>query len=297
MNVVKTGNHLGARITDVDLSKPLDDTTFQSIHDAFFENQVVVFPNQQLTPEQQIAFTQRFGHLEQHVRKESRLQNQPEIFVISNLIGEDGKPLGAVDAGRFWHSDLSYKQNPSMLSALYSVEIPEKDGRIYGDTQYASVVAAYEHLPEVMKKRLEGLSAVHSYAYYRKKNRLAQQEEAKQGGRVIKEAELSDEQLKTVPDMSFPIVRTHPVTKRRTLFVNEAHVSHIEGLSVEESADILGQLYEHIVKPEFRHVHSWSRGDLLMWDNTAVQHKATFDYDLPLRRLMYRTTVRGSVPY
>lgn len=297
MKVVKTGANLGAEITGIDLSKPLDDALFKQVHDAFFDNQVVVFRDQHLEPEQQIAFTRRFGELEQHVRKESRLAGQPEIFIISNLIDENGKAVGAMDAGRFWHSDLSYKQQPSMLSALYSIEVPEKGGKIYGDTQYASTVAAYEHLPDDMKKRIEGLSAVHSYAFYRKKNRAAQQEEARQGGRVIHEAELSDDVLKTVPDMAFPIVRTHPVTGKRTLFVNEAHTSHIVGMDQAESDLILNQLYRHIVKPEFRHTHAWKKGDLLMWDNTSAQHKATFDYDLPLRRLMYRTTVRGSVPY
>jgi taurine dioxygenase len=294
MQVRKTGKHLGAEITGVDLSKPLSDAEFDAVKNAFFENEVVVFPNQDLPPQAQIAFTKRFGELEQHVRKESRLQDLPEIFIISNLINDDGKPVGAQDAGRFWHSDLSYKECPSLLSALYSIEIPERDGKIYGDTQYASVVAAYAGLPDDMKKRLEGLMAVHSYKYYRQKNRLAQEEEAARGGRTIKEAELSDEQLKSVPDMAFPIVRTHPVTGKKSLFVNEAHTSHVVGMDRQEGDQLLAELYAHIAKPEFRHVHSWGRGDLLMWDNTSVQHKATFDYDLPLRRLMHRTTVRGT---
>jgi taurine dioxygenase len=106
---------------------------------------------------------------------------------------------------------------------------------------------------------------------------------------------LTEAQLNSVPDVETPIVRTHPVTKRKGLFVNEAHTSHIAGLPPAESDALLKQLYEHIVKPEFQYVHSWRPGDLLMWDNAAVQHKANFDYDLPLRRLMYRTTVRGTV--
>jgi taurine dioxygenase len=297
MHVRKIGTHLGAEITGVDLSKPLSESEFNQVKDAFFENEVVVFPDQNLTPQAQVAFTKRFGELEQHVRKESRLPETPEIFILSNIIGEDGKAIGAQDAGRFWHSDLSYKEFPSLLSALFSIEIPERDGKVYGDTQYASVVAAYAALPEKMKARLEGLSAVHSYRFYRQKNRQAQKEEAARGGRVIEEAELTDEQLKAVPDMAAPIVRTHPVTGKKTLFVNEAHTSHIVGFEKTESEALLGELYAHVAKPEFRHVHSWKRGDLLMWDNTSAQHKATFDYALPLRRLMYRTTVRGSKPY
>jgi taurine dioxygenase len=132
---------------------------------------------------------------------------------------------------------------------------------------------------------------------YRAKNRRAQQEEQARGGRVVTEYELSDAQLKGVPDVEVPVVRTHPVTKRKGLFVNEAHTSRMCGMPEAEGNALLEQLYRHIVQPEFLYTHHWQPGDLLMWDNAAVQHKATFDYDLPLRRLMYRTTVRGSVPY
>ena len=296
--VKKLGRHLGAEISGLDLSKPIDEDTFQAFSKAFFENEVVVIKNQNITPQQHIDFTKRFGILEAHVRKESRHGGHDEIFVLSNIEGADGKPIGAIDAGRFWHSDLSYKEHPSMLSALYSVEIPmREDGVVLGDTHYASTTAAYDALSESMKKRLENLQSVHSYAFYRNKNRQAQKEEALCGGRVIEEKELSEEQLKTVPDVASPIVRTHPVTGRKGLFVNEAHTSHIVGVSETESKEILEELYQHIVQEEFRFKHTWGVGDLLMWDNCAAQHKATFDYRLPLRRLMYRTTVRGTVPF
>jgi taurine dioxygenase len=184
-----------------------------------------------------------------------------------------------------------------MLSALYALEVPVKDGRPLGDTSFASTTAAYEALSDDMKRRIEGLKNVHSYRYYRAKNIEAQKEERARGGRVIQEHVLTEEQLKSVPDVETPVVRTHPVTKRKGLFVNEAHTSHIVGMAKDESERLLGELYRHIVKPEFIYTHSWRPGDLLMWDNAAVQHKATFDYDLPLRRLMYRTTVRGSAPF
>jgi taurine dioxygenase len=113
---------------------------------------------------------------------------------------------------------------------------------------------------------------------------------------VVQEHAPSEAQMSSVPDTEAPVVRTHPVTGRRSLFVNEAHTSRIVGLPEEEAAALLARLCAHIVKPEFRYEHQWRAGDLLMWDNVAVQHKANFDYDLPLRRLMHRTTVRGSVP-
>jgi taurine dioxygenase len=297
ITVTKLGKHLGAEISGVDLSQELDSDTFAQVADAFFQNEVVVFRNQKITPAQQVAFTRRFGTLEQHVRKESRLAGHPEILVVSNVLDEKGNAIGAQDAGRFWHSDLSYKQEPSMLSALYAVEVPVKDGRVLGNTSFASTTAAFDALPDALKKRIEGLKNVHSYRYYRAKNQQAQKDEQARGERVVQEHVLTDEQLKSVPDVEVPLVRTHPVTKRKGLFVNEAHSPRIVGVSEEESDALLAQLCRHIIQPEFIYTHHWQANDLLMWDNAAVQHKATFDYDLPLRRVMYRTTVRGTTPY
>ena len=294
ISVRKLGRHLGAEIAGVDLSRPLDDDGFARIADAFFEHQVVVFRDQQLTPAQQIAFTRRFGELEHHVRKEHRLDGHPEILIVSNVVDERGVAIGVQDAGRFWHSDLSYKQVPSLLSALYALEVPVKDGVVLGATSFASTIAAYDALPESEQRRLQGLRNVHSYRYYRAKNLQAQKAEQARGARTVQEHALSEEQLRSVPDVEVPIVRTHPVTARKGLFINEAHTSHIAGLPQDEAAALLERLCAHIVKPEFRYEHRWRAGDLLMWDNAAVQHKANFDYDLPLRRVMHRTTVRGS---
>jgi len=294
--VRRIGKHLGAEIAGVDLSAPLPDAVFAQLASAFFDNQVVVFRGQRLRPAEQVAFTRRFGELEQHVRKESRLEGHPEILVVSNLLDDSGKPIGVQDAGRFWHSDLSYKAQPSLLSALYALEVPVREGRVLGDTGFRSCTAAYDALAPEMKRRLEGLQAVHSYRYYRGRNAGAQREDAARGGRKVHEHVPSAAQLATVPDVASPVVRTHPVTGRKGLFVNEAHTSEIVGMGRAESDALLGELYLQIAKPEFGYTHRWQPGDLLMWDNCSTQHKATFDYDLPLRRLMYRTTVRGPAP-
>ena len=294
ITVTRIGKHLGAEISGVDLSKPVDDATFEEIRKAFFDNEVVFFRNQKITPAQQVEFTRRFGVLEQHVRKESRLAGHPEILIVSNVLDEKGNAIGAQDAGRFWHSDLSYKKEPSMLSALYAIEVPVKDGRVLGDTAFASTTAAYEALPEETKKRIAGLKNVHSYRFYRNKNMQAQKEEQARGERVVQEHVLTEEQLASVPDVEVPVVRTHPVTGRKGLFINEAHSPSIVGLPKEESDKLLNELCQQVIKPEFQYTHHWQPGDLLIWDNAAVQHKAKFDYDLPLRRVMYRTTVRGT---
>ena len=167
ISVRKLGKHLGAEILDVDLSRPMDPGVFAGISSAFFEHQVVVFRDQKLTPSEQIAFTQRFGELEHHVRKEHRLAGYPEILIVSNVVDERGAAIGVQDAGRFWHSDLSYKRVPSLLSALYALEVPVRDGVVLGKTSFASVAAAYDALPEDQKRRLLGLRNVHSYRYYR----------------------------------------------------------------------------------------------------------------------------------
>jgi taurine dioxygenase len=293
ITVTRIGKHLGAEISGVDLSQALTGDTFMQVSRAFFENEVVFFRNQKLTPEQQIAFTRRFGVLEQHVRREHRLAGFPEILIVSNIRNELGTAIGSEDAGRFWHSDLSYKREPSLLSALYALEVPVRNGITLGNTAFASSTAAYAALPEDLKQRVRDLKNVHSYRSYRAKNIEAQGEEQARGGRVVQEHVVTEEQLNTVPDIESAVVRIHPVTGRRGLFVNEGHTDHIVGMARAESDALLKELCTHIVKPEFQYVHHWQAGDLLMWDNAAVQHKATFDYDLPLRRLMYRTTVRG----
>jgi len=296
VDVKRLGESLGAEISGVDLSRPLRDETFAQVAKAFFDNEVVVFRGQRLTPEQQIAFTRRFGELEHHVRRESCLAGFPEILIVSNVVDERGKAIGAQDAGRFWHSDLSYKREPSLLSALYALEVPVKEGRVLGETRFASATAAYEALPAETKQQLQGLRNVHSYRYYRAKNAQAQKADELRGRRV-QEHVPTEEQLKSVPDVEMPVVRTHPVTGRKALFVNEAHTSRIVGLGRAEGDALLAELYRHIVRPEFGYTHAWQAGDLLMWDNCAAQHKANFDYALPLRRLMHRTTVRGSAPF
>jgi taurine dioxygenase len=293
ITVKRIGAHCGAEISGVDLSRPLDEASFERIRSAFFEHQVVVFRGQRLQPQDQIAFTGRFGTLEQHVRKEHRLAGYPELLVVSNVLDAQGRAIGVEDAGRFWHSDLSYKRAPSLLSALYALEVPERDGVVLGHTSFASVAAAHDALPEDTQRRLSSLRNVHSYVFYRAKNAAAQKVEQARGDRTVQEHALTAAHLSQVPDVEAPVVRIHPVTGRKCLFVNEAHTARIAGLPRDESDALLAELCAHIVRPEFRYEHHWRAGDLLMWDNVSVQHKANFDYRLPLRRLMHRATVRG----
>jgi taurine dioxygenase len=281
MQIANSAAPLGAQITGVDLSKTLDDATFRAIEEVLHDRGVIVFRDQRLTEEEHIAFSRRFGGLEIHVASQYLKPGYPEILIVSNIV-ENGRPIGLADAGQYWHSDLSYVANPSRCSLLYALEVPAREGVVLGETMFASAAWAYTTLPEPMRTRLTGLSAIHRYG-----DRYRMQQAA--GGRGA----LSEEQLKKVPDARHPVIRLHPVTGRKVLFVNEGFTAFIEGMPEDESAAVLKELYRHITRPEALYQHIWRIGDLLIWDNCLTQHRAVRNYELPLRRRMHRTTVAG----
>ena len=286
LKVQRSSAPLGAEILGVDLSKEPDDAVFREIVDLFHEHEVVFFRDQQLTPEQHVAFSRRFGELEHHVRKDCCRPGFPELFVVSNVL-ENGKPIGSQDAGLFWHSDLCYMREPSRGSLFYAREVPhDAQGKPVGDTMFASGTAAYQALPEPEKRRLAELKAVNSYAkgYYR---------DRKSGARKP----LTEEQKKRTPDVEHPVVRTHPYSGRKSLFVNEGYTASVAGMSPQESDALLARLFEHSTRPEFVYRHQWRVGDFLIWDNCSTQHRAVMDYALPQRRLMERATLCGTAPF
>lgn len=281
MHIVNSAAPLGAEISGVDVREGLDDGMFRAIEEVFHERGVIVFRDQQLSEEDHIGFSRRFGGLEIHVATQYLKPGYPEILIVSNII-EEGRQIGLADAGQYWHSDLSYIANPSRCSLLYALEVPVRDGVALGETMFASAAWAYETLAEPMKTRLQGLSAIHRYG-----DRYRMQQAA--GGR----AALSEEELKRVPDVRHPVIRAHPVTGRKVVFVNEGFTARIEGMPAEESAAVLKELFGHITRAESLYQHNWRVGDLLMWDNCLTQHRAVRNYELPLRRRMHRTTVAG----
>lgn len=276
---------LGAEIVGVDLAQPLDDAAFARIVELFHRYEVAYFRDQRITPEQHVAFSRRLGELELHVRQDCLRPGFPELFVVSNII-ENGRPIGSQDAGQFWHSDLCYLSEPSRASVFHALEVPQKDGRALGDTMFASTTAAYDALPDEIKARIEDLRVVQSYAkgYYSVR---------RSGPRKP----LTDEQQAKTPDIEHPLVRTHPYTGRKCLFVNEGYSLRIVGLPQPEAEALLAYLLEHATRPKFIYRHNWRPQDLLLWDNCSTQHKAVADYELPLRRHMERATLKGSVPH
>ncbi len=283
LQVVRIGSHFGAEVRGIDLMKLIDDEIFKEIERAFYTESVIVFRGQNISEEQHIAFSKSFGNLEVHVSGARYLHpKHPEIRINSNII-ENGRPIGATDAGQYWHTDLSYMREPSKCSLLYAVEVPMRGGKPLGDTQFVSVAAAYDALPADMKKLLEGLKAVHSYSYrYYKLTDAGKQR-----------PQLTDEQKVRTPDVEHPVVVAHPCTGRKCLFVNEGFTTRVVGMTETESRELLSEIFAHVRKPEFLYSHKWAVGDLLMWDNLSTQHFAVADYALPLRRKMQRTTVTG----
>ena len=279
---------LGAEIAGLDVAQELDDATFKQVQEAYYRYSVVVLRDQKLTPRQQVDFSRRFGALEIHVLKQYLLPGQPEILVVSNIV-ENGKLIGLADAGRVavWHTDMSYLKEPSAGSALYALEVPrDAAGAVLGDTLFASTFAAFDALPDTMKKKLSGLKAIHHMT------------KGYDGdtGTAATRIKYDDDQKTRVQDQAHPIIRTHPVTGRKCIYLNKLCVTGIVGMPDDESLPLLEELYAHCTRPEFIYRHPWRAGDFLMWDNCSVQHLAVQDYALPQTRRMHRTTLKGSVP-
>jgi taurine dioxygenase len=283
VSVVRSDAALGAEIV-VDLSKDIDDAVFKEIEDAFHDNIVVVFRNQRLSSQRQIAFSRRFGELEVHIVKKYLLPAYPEILLVSNIRNETGENIGLADAGFTWHSDVSYREHPSRCSLLYAIEVPEQGGVTLGNTVFVNTISAYEALPQSTKSWLDGKRAIHRYS---ERMRVANSPRPK----------LTAAQLAETPDIAHPIVRTHPFTGRKSLYVTKGECIGIEGIPDAEGRSVIEELHDHCIKPEFQYRHKWRTGDLLMWDNATAMHLAICDYELPQRRLMHRTTVIGSVPF
>ena len=276
-----SGAPLGAEVLGLDLSQPLDPQDFQRIHQAHLDHHVLVFRDQRITPAQQVAFSRRFGPLEIHVLNKFLLAGHPEVLIVSN-IKENGEPIGLGDAGHYWHSDLSYKEKPSLGSLLHAQELPSEGG----DTVFANQHTAWEALPDALKALIAPLFAEHTY--------LAKYEELR--ARSPWRPKLTEEQLAQVKPALQPVVRTHPETGRKGLFVSEHFTTRIAGIPEDESRAVLDELFALSVKPEHLYRHSWEPHDMVFWDNRSVMHLAAGTPE-HLRRKLYRTTIEGDAPF
>ncbi|MCC7272023.1 MAG: TauD/TfdA family dioxygenase [Alphaproteobacteria bacterium] len=285
VTVIPLGAALGAEVKGVDVADGIGEAQFQAVRDALHRHAVIVLRNQHLSPADQIAFSKRLGPMRISFYNRYAVPDHPELTVVSNIV-EDGRAIGIADAGMLWHTDASYLRQPDMYTLLYSLEIPHEGGKAIGDTMFVNAAAAYEALPDADKRALEGVRAVHSFTHHLEKKRLLGN---------LKRAPLTEAQKKETPDVDHPVVRTHPVTGRKCLFVTEGHTASIVGLPEDESAALLERLWAHLKNPAFIYRHNWRVGDLVVWDNCTAHHLAVFDYG-DRRRRLYRAGIAGEVP-
>ena len=264
---------LGAEVHGVDLSEALDSVTLNMIKEAFHENIVLLFRKQSLTPEQHVDFTSFFGPVEAHpLGSREGAQGQPEILV---LVNRADTPAPRND---FWHSDISFAKCPPLGSVLHALEVP---GEGLGDTLFCNMYKVFEELSPGLQKTLEGLRALHSAEALVRRNN-ANDNNAKQ--------------IISVPDMvSHPVVRTHPETGRKALYVNPYYTESFEGWTPGESRLLLEWLTKLATRHENLYRHRWRQGDLLMWDNRCAMHYAVYDYGSK-PRLFHRATAAGDRP-
>jgi alpha-ketoglutarate-dependent 2,4-dichlorophenoxyacetate dioxygenase len=285
MNITPIHADLGARVEDVDLAQPLDEATFRAIFDAFQESSVLVFHDQRLTDEQQMAFSRRFGPLETTIRaagRENRLH--PNLVDLSNLDPEDERRvMGWSDrrmvyqsGNQLWHSDSSFKPVPALASLLSAREVPPAGG----ETEFASMRRAWATLPEEVQRRIEGRVAVHSILYSRS---------------TIAHGLFDADEARDQPPVRQALVRANPLNGRKSVYVG-SHAWYVEGMGYDESRRLLDELLAHATRAAGVYQHRWRQWDLVMWDNRCVLHRGRPWDAVRHRRVMRRTTIAGEGP-
>jgi taurine dioxygenase len=264
---------LGAEVSGVDITQPLTDEAFGEIHEAFLRHCVLLFRAPTMTRSQYVAFTSRFGKLRK--KQPGNLPDYPEIKALISKPRLDGSPADPNFNGSDWHSDMSYLPNPIIITMLRAIELPETGG----DTQFANLYLAYETLSETMKKTIAGLEGVH----------MEQETELDHSSPERLEA------MRRAKTSAHPLVRVHPETGRKSLFVGDK-TRLIAGMTPDESECLLGYLRNHIRRPQFIYRHRWHKHDLLVWDQRCTNHNAIGDYDRRNElRFLEKTTIRGPV--
>jgi len=276
---------LGARIEGLDLSRPLAEREVEEIIQAIGRYGVLCFPRQRLTARQHKDFAARFGELEINVASGAYQEpGIPEVMILSNIV-KDGRPIGLADAGQDWHTDMSYSKTIAFANVLYALEVPRRNGRVLGATEFSSMQAAYDGLPENLKKKLDGMTVLHDFNKFWDKMR---------NEKGSKRPPLTEAQKKAKPPVSHPIFLKHPITGKKVLYANPGYSIRINELPPAESDEILAFLFEHQLKPEYRYRHEWTEGDLLMWENFGTIHNAIADYGPTEHRLVKRCQVMAT---
>ncbi len=281
MRVEPSGGVLGARVTKIDLARPLDAAAFAEILRALGRYGVLCFPDQRIGPADLRDFSRRFGSIQTSVTGKFHLEEVQEVGILSNIV-ENGEPIGIADAGQDWHTDMSYNRTVGFANVLHALKVPRRGGRSLGGTIFADMHAAYDQLPEGLKAELRGATATHDF------NKFWEDMRRRPGS---DRAPLTPEQRAKRPPSSHPVFLTHPVTGRTVLYCNPGYAVRINELDEAESERVLEQLFEHQLQPRFQHAHRWTEGDVLLWDHIGTLHNAVPDYGPDEHRLMHRCQV------
>lgn len=276
MQVKPLTETLGAEITGIDLSQPLDDAQKRELYRLFVDNAVLVFRDQHFMPQQFAAAAEIFGEIIPEQFPNYRLPEFPTVSFLSNSDLEKSGKRRAV-RGEGFHTDHSNYEAPPKATILYGIDIPKSGG----DTEFVSVQAAYDELSDEVKQRINGLRAIHAYKSPRDKH---------------KSTVLSPEALTNTPRALHPLARLNPDNNRVGLYVNPGRVTGIEGMDEDEAFDLMDKLFAHATRGKHLYRHKWRKGDMVLWDNRSVLHQATTDYDMEERRYLYRVLLKGEVP-
>ena len=269
---------LGAEIIGVNLARGVGDALFRSIHEAFLQYQVLLFGPQDLPPGRQVEFARHFGEVQIHVMNQYHADGHPELYRLSNL-DENGNPNGKhPDKGTLvWHTDGSWREVTGQATIIYGEIVPERGG----ETHFCDMYGAYERLSPEWRKRIANLRAVHNLDFSRTRRHG--------------EEPMTDAQRREVPPVDHPVVRTHPDTGRKCLFLGD-HAEYIVGMAYHEGRALIDELNALAVHPDLTYEHRWTPGELIVWDNRCLMHRAT-NYDPAVqRRVVRRCTVLGEVP-
>jgi taurine dioxygenase len=287
MKIQVSGKPLGARIEAIDLNQPVSDDDFKRILRALGEYGVLCFPEQKLETPALVRFGRMFGELEINVANQFHEPGFPEVMVLSN-IKKDGAPVGLGDAGQGWHTDMSYSRDIALANVLYAIEVPKRNGKPLGDTQFRNMHLAYDDLPADIKSRLADRTATHDFGKFWEMMRH-------RPGSL--RAPLTPEQRAKKPPVSQPIFRTHPITGRSVLYCNPGYTVCIDDMPEAESSELLAYLVAHQEQEKFFYAHQWTEGDVLMWDNVGTVHNAVPDYRPDETRYMRRLQVMATKDY
>jgi taurine dioxygenase len=281
LGIRQIGPTFGAEVTGIPINGEVTPELLTQFVSALHRYRVLIVPGLDLVPGDLVAFSRRFGPLEIHSRFENTLPEHREVFCVGN-VERDGMKASFSRGVEQWHDDSSYRANPSDASLFYAEIVPEEGG----DTLFADATAAWRMLEPAVRRRVEGLYAVHSLDTLRL---WGERHNPERGPGV-------DNQAAEFPPVRQPLVRTHPATGAKSLYVCPAVISHIEGMDPDASAALIEMLIIHVTQSRFVYCHRWRKGDLVMWDNRAVLHTASLFDHTRYQRLMYRTTVAGGAP-